>query len=124
MADTGPWDIGVVNAWGLRFTYAQVASAPQDLPARTALLGNRPNPFNPATNIDFELAAAARVRLEVFDLAGRRVATLVDESLDAGRHTARWSGRDDAGRAASTGTYFYRLSAGPDVQVRKMLLLK
>lgn len=124
VVDEGPWDAGTVNAWGLRFTYAQVASAPQDLPRRTALLGNRPNPFNPATNIEFELGHATRVRLEIFDVAGRRVATLIDESLAAGRHTARWTGRDDAGRAASAGTYFYRLSAGTEVQVGKMSLVK
>lgn len=97
---------------------------PGSMPVRPALLGNYPNPFNPSTNIAFELPAPGRARLEVLDLAGRRVATVLDETRPGGRQTAVWDGRDDRGRAAASGAYLYRLTAGDFRQTRSMLLLK
>ncbi len=85
----------------------------------TKLEQNYPNPFNPRTTIAFALAEEADVTLEVFDAAGRLVATLVDESKGAGRHTIGF----DASRLSS-GVYFYRLRAGEFVQQKKMVLLK
>ena len=93
-------------------------------PTTTALLGNYPNPFNPETTIQFNLAQAGLVRLEVFDALGQKVQTLVDQSLSAGAHRALWRGVDHSGRALSSGVYFYRLQAGQQVQMRRMLLLK
>ena len=83
-----------------------------------------PNPFNPACEIAFDLPAAQRVRLVVYSLDGRRVAELVNEDLDAGRHAARWQGRDQAGRAVAAGTYLYRLDAGPWSATGKLELVK
>ncbi len=87
---------------------------------------NRPNPFNPATEIAFTLDSAAAVRtlLKVYDTRGRRVRTLVDEDLGAGEHRAYWDGKDENGRPVSSGVYFYRLSSGEREQTRKMILLK
>jgi hypothetical protein len=85
---------------------------------------NVPNPFNPQTAITFELPDAGRVRLEVFDVAGRLVATLHDGNLTPGRHRLDWDGLDGSGRALPTGTYFCRLTAGKKTLSRKMLLLK
>jgi len=89
------------------------------LPARYALRQNYPNPFNPATLISFELGKAGISKLTVYDLLGRRVATLVNQHLAAGEHQILF----DASRLAS-GIYFYRLESGTYISSRKMVLLK
>ncbi len=95
------------------------------LPASHALFQNHPNPFNPTTTIAFALPEAARVDLSVFDVTGRRVATLLDDDpREAGAHGVIWRGSDDAGRALAGGVYFYRLQAGDYLATKKMLLLK
>ena len=101
-----------------------VSPAP-DLPAgRFHLAQNHPNPFNPQTEIAFELAARGRVKMAVYDLAGREVAVLVDEHREAGRYEARWDGRDGEGREAPSGIYLVRLVAGDQVTARKMTLAR
>lgn len=80
---------------------------------------NYPNPFNPATNITFTIPVTSHVTLEIFDVAGRRVATLVDQSHSPGTHTVTW----DATSVAS-GVYLYRLQAGDFRQTRSMMLMK
>jgi len=94
--------------------------------AMTARLrGNYPNPFNPVTRIEYELAARSRVSLSVYDLTGRRVRSLLaSEQLDSGPHTTVWDGLDDSGRAVASGAYFYRLEAGTEALSRKMILVK
>ncbi len=95
------------------------------LPQRTALIGNVPNPFNPATVIHFDLSGPSPVRLKVFDVSGRVVrSVLAGATLPAGRHEARWDGRDDNGQAAAAGVYLYRLEAGSFRETRRMTLLK
>ena len=90
-----------------------------------ALQGAVPNPFNPQTTIAFELPRQETVRLQVFDVAGHLVRTLVGgEVLGQGRHERIWQGRDDSGRALSSGTYFYRLEAGREFETRRMVLVK
>jgi len=104
---------------------ARLAAAPADeTPAATRLLAVYPNPFNPGTNLPFELAHAGPVRLSVFDVTGRRMVVVLDETLAAGPHVARWEGRDQAGRAAPSGTYYLRLEADGEAQMQKMTLLK
>jgi len=72
-----------------------------------------PNPFRLSTSIRFELSQAASVRLEIFDVRGARVATLMEgEPLPAGGHATTWDGRDGAGRLAPAGIYLVRLEAG------------
>ncbi len=83
-----------------------------------------PNPFNPATNIRFELRQAGHVRLEVFDLAGRKIRTLVNENLPAAVHERVWDGRNDMGRPASSGAYYCRIETDRFTALQKMLLLK
>jgi unsaturated rhamnogalacturonyl hydrolase len=85
---------------------------------------NVPNPFNPTTTIGFSLAEALPARLIVYDVAGRRVKTLVDETTTAGPHRVTWDGTDDAGRRVASGVYFYRLTAGASTETKKMMLLK
>ena len=83
-----------------------------------------PNPFNPQTIIAYELPIPARVRLEIFDLRGHRVRSLVNEARPAGWHMAGWDSRDDAGRELSRGLYVTRLRAGTILQSTKLMLLK
>ncbi len=96
------------------------------IPAVTRLEGAYPNPFNPRTAINFSLARSGHVRLRIFDVRGRLVRALVDADLPAGsyRHTYMWDGTDEAGRAVTSGTYFYRLETGGFTDTGKMLLLK
>lgn len=93
-------------------------------PVSFALHANVPNPFNPETSIRFELAQASAVRLEVFDVVGQKVRTLVSAHRPAGTHRVVWDGRDESGASVSSGLYVYRLQAGSFEQVRRMLLLK
>ncbi len=80
---------------------------------------NHPNPFNPVTQIGFYLPEAAHVKLEVFNLLGQSVATLVNGDMEAGDHAVEWNGAD-----AASGIYLYRLTADDYTESRKMLLLK
>jgi len=88
-------------------------------PYEFSLSQNFPNPFNPSTRINYSLAETADVRLVVYDILGRRIATLVNEVQNAGTHTINF----DMSRYAS-GTYIYRLEAGGFVSVKKMMLIK
>jgi subtilisin-like proprotein convertase family protein len=126
VSDHASVDTGYLVEWCVRISYpgglTDVSGG--ELPRQLALADNYPNPFNPATTIQFELPRALRVDLAVYDVSGRRLATLVSEQLPAGRHRINWLGQDDQGRAVASGTYFYRLHADGRTLTRKMLLLK
>lgn len=99
------------------FTGVDGPAAP--LPAAFALAQNHPNPFNPATTIEYALPADARVRLDVYDVAGRRVAQLVDGWRTAGFKSVAWNAGD-----RPSGIYFYRIEAGSFSQTKRMVLVK
>lgn len=92
--------------------------------ARTALLSNVPNPFNPTTTIRFSLQSAGHVTLEVFDVRGARVATLVDGMRPAGAGEATWNGGNDSGSVVGSGVYFVRLESAGEVRTRKIVMVK
>ncbi|RLC50903.1 MAG: hypothetical protein DRI23_06130, partial [Candidatus Cloacimonadota bacterium] len=94
------------------------------IPENTALLGNYPNPFNPTTEISFALKDAEKVNLEIFNVRGQKVKTLVNKSMDAGLHQIVWEGLDDAGKQISSGIYFYKMQAGEYNATRKMIMMK
>lgn len=93
-------------------------------PAVTHSLANYPNPFNPETNIVFSLTSPSKVTIEIFNIKGRKVTTLIDEKVEAGRHSIVWNGKDRQGKDVAGGVYFYRLKSEQFQAVRKMLLLK
>lgn len=88
------------------------------------LYQNHPNPFNPATEISYYLPSAGRVVIEIFDVAGRRIRTLVNGPQPAGRYSVEWTGQDNSGRRVASGIYFCRLSAGKETLTRKMVLMR
>ena len=105
------------------FALPLAAQVRRALPARFALGPNYPNPFNPSTIIPYQLAASSAVRLEVFNLLGQRITTLVDGERPAGFHTATWHATDVAGRAVGAGVYIYRMTVGVESQTGRMVLL-
>ena len=92
-------------------------------PQGFALLQNYPNPFNPSTIIPYQLPALTHVRLEVFNVLGQHVATLVDGEQPAGWHTTTWHGTDAAGRAVAAGLYLYRIRGTGPSETRRMVLI-
>ena len=105
------------------FALPLAALAGRALPERFALGPNYPNPFNPSTIIPYQLAASSQVRLEVFNLLGQRIATLVDGERPAGFHTATWHATDAKGRAVGAGVYIYRMTVGVKHQTGRMVLM-
>jgi len=85
---------------------------------------NFPNPFNPRTSISFALSEAAVVTIDVFDVAGRKITTLIDAYLEAGEHRVEWDGTDASGVSMASGIYLYRMRADGMIESRKMLLIK
>jgi len=89
-----------------------------------ALSQNYPNPFNPSTRIEFSLPASTHVNMDIFNILGQRVRTLVDEDRPAGVYAVVWDGIDQDGGQVASGLYFCRLIAGDFVQSKKMLLTR
>ena len=95
-----------------------------DVPGYVTLAANYPNPFNPETTITYSLPHESDVCLEVFNVKGQKVRTLVHEKLGKGYHSVVWNGENESRKPVSSGVYFYRLSAAGKNLVHKMLLLK
>jgi len=94
------------------------------IPGQYALSQNYPNPFNANTLISFALPKAGKVTLEVFNVLGQKVNTLVNEYMTAGYKIVNWDGRDAQGNNVASGIYFYRLLAEDFKQTKKMLLIE
>jgi hypothetical protein len=95
-----------------------------DLPKEFGLSQNYPNPFNPTTEIKFALPVGAHVNIDVFNVLGQKIRSLVDTDMEAGYKSVIWNGTDNAGAPVSSGIYFYKLNAGSKVFSKKMTLLK
>ena len=97
---------------------------PNLIPLVTSLDGNYPNPFNPTTMIKFALHEDAKVAINVYNIKGEKVRTLVNGELEAAYHSILWNGADDNGKTAASGVYFYKMKAGKFVSTKKMILMK
>jgi hypothetical protein len=118
-----------LNGTATRSSTIEVALAPtavleQALPLNTTLAQNFPNPFNPETTIQFDLAAETTVSLRVYDMTGQVVRTLVSANRSAGTYTELWNGTNEQGVKVGSGVYFYELKAGAFSSKKKMTLLQ
>ncbi len=125
IANNDPDENPVVVPVELVVTSSTGVAGPALAPLAFQLVGATPNPFNPATEVRFELPSAAQVTLAIYDGAGRLVRTLVAEEVhDAGAHSARWDGRNDAGAQVASGAYFFRLNAGVYQATERAVLVR
>ena len=101
-----------------------VHSEAPNVPTFFALEQNYPNPFNPDTRIDYSIPVSGKVKLTIYDLLGREVATLVNSKQDAGWHHIQWKGRNGAGEQVGSGVYFYRLENAGKTETKKLVLVR
>ncbi|RKX20208.1 MAG: hypothetical protein DRP35_06445, partial [Candidatus Zixiibacteriota bacterium] len=101
-----------------------VAKEMKDLPDGYSLSQNYPNPFNPSTSIDYSIAKSEHVSIDIININGQIVRSLVDKVMPGGNHTIEWDGNSDDGQKVASGVYLYRLVAGDNKLVKKMTLMK
>ncbi len=94
------------------------------LPTSFTLAQNYPNPFNPETRIDYVVAAPSNVRIEIYNMLGQKIRTLINDYRAAGDYTVTWHGTNDSGAQVASGVYLYKMTAGDYTETRKMTLLK
>jgi len=104
------------------YTSSRILLSP--VPEEFALHQNYPNPFNPITTIQYDIPYQTDIRLIIFDILGREVVQLVDQTLDAGYHSTIWNGQDSFGLPVSAGVYFFQLQSNDFIKTQKMILLK
>jgi hypothetical protein len=117
---------GVYQIWSARVDFSALALNPTDeqMPENFRLYQNFPNPFNPETTIKFAVPEDSDVAVQIFDITGRLVQTLVSSRLSAGVYEIKWNGRDQGGQEVGSGIYFYRLMTGGFTQTKRMLLIR
>jgi hypothetical protein len=110
------------------FKFSAPVDVPYDdqdlMPSTFALSPNYPNPFNPKTKIEFTVPRVSDVTIEIYNVMGQKIKTLVNERMQPGLRSVTWDGTDDKGVAVATGVYLYRMTAGDFVESKKMVLLK
>jgi hypothetical protein len=94
------------------------------IPTIMILEQNYPNPFNPETQISYQLATSGYISLNIYDLLGREIKTLVSEDQASGNYSVSWNGRDESGNIVPSGIYLYSLKAGNFIQSKKMIMMK
>ena len=94
------------------------------LPTEYAVKQNYPNPFNPETNFEYQLPQAGHVSIEIYNILGQNVRTLLSENKEAGVYTAHWDGANNDGSIVPSGIYFYRVTTGDFSSVKKMIMIK
>ena len=113
------WMMARVHGWGSLTALNEAQLAPA-----LRLQQNHPNPFNPETEIRFQIARAGWVSLEIFRVTGQQVALLHEGTLEPGEHSFRWDGRDEEGYDLGSGVYLYRLRTEDREETRKLTLIK
>ena len=121
ITDNATGDTGLLKAWCLQLTYQTIIGGIQtiEIPNYYSLAQNYPNPFNPSTQIKYSVPTPVNVSIKVFDVLGKEVATLVNETKQPGFHTVDFNASNLA-----SGIYFYRIDAGEFTSVKKMMLIK
>jgi tetratricopeptide (TPR) repeat protein len=104
--------------------YTPGAPNEQVVPSPPVLYNNYPNPFNPTTTIEFFIPQTGIAKLNVYNIKGQKVRTLIDSDLGKGEHRVIWNGKDSRNRSVASGVYFFRLESGGKVAIRKATLLK
>ena len=94
------------------------------MPDSYSLLQNYPNPFNSTTTLRYDLAGHSNVNIIIYDMLGREVKTLINQTQDTGFKSIQWDGTNDYGKQVSDGVYLYRIQAGEYMQTKKMVFLK
>jgi hypothetical protein len=105
-------------------TVGEVSNDHVILPTATVLEGNYPNPFNPSTTLKFATKESGHVAIDIYNVKGQKVRTLVDTQMNAGYHSIVWNGKDDNGVNATSGIYFSRMRSGKYTATRKLILMK
>jgi hypothetical protein len=122
--DGSLWIMGTRTLKHFRYTDSLPYGVDEARPVSLMLQQNHPNPFNPSTTIPFTIPGPGLVDLSVYSITGQKVATLVSGYRSAGAHSVVWNGRDDSGRAVSSGVYLSRLESGGKVMVVRMTVVK
>ncbi|MDP6533298.1 MAG: Ig-like domain-containing protein, partial [Candidatus Marinimicrobia bacterium] len=117
---------GNVNTAATQYTwtYSVLSINGELLPEVFALHQNYPNPFNPVTTLRYDLPENGHVNITIYDMLGRQVKTLINQTQDAGYKSVIWAGTDTNSKPVSAGIYLYQIQAGEYLQTKKMVLLK
>ncbi len=118
--------MGAVNYYGpipIKTGNGQNPETP-GIPLVTKLKSAYPNPFNPSTSIAYDLAEQANVNIEIFNIKGQKVTSLLNETKQPGKYNITWNGKDSANKNCSGGVYFYKMKAGKYTETKKILMLK
>jgi hypothetical protein len=118
------YDDGDSEIETISFTYNPVDNDDSIANISTELKSNYPNPFNPTTEISYSLNKAGKVSIEIYNVRGQRVRTLVNDTMSAGKHKVSWHGKDQNNKSVASGLYFYRMTMSNYSNTRKMMLMK
>lgn len=122
--DPNPGDPALVTSPGDPGDFPTSVNDRDDLVLEYSLSNNYPNPFNPSTTIEFSIPVQTEVNIEIFDINGKKVIELINQSFNRGKYAITWNADDDRGNKVNSGIYFYRLSTNDFIQTKSMVLLK
>jgi hypothetical protein len=120
----GAYNSTATGGWTLEMSSHWLALNGIGLPDVFALHNNYPNPFNPVTNITYDIPEVAQVTLDIYNVSGQKVRTLAQGQHEPGRYRIQWNATNDYGNPLSSGMYIYRIRAGDFVSVKKLILMK
>ena len=117
-SSNGPWSLTIDGGWALDVDNNST------IPEVFALHNNYPNPFNPTTNIGYDIPELSKVSIDIYNIAGNKVKTLVSKEHQPGRYKVQWNATNEFGSPVATGMYIYKIRAKDFVSVKKLLLMK
>ena len=116
-SSNGPWTLTVDAGWMLNVEE-------EVIPEVFSLHNNYPNPFNPITNIGYDVPEVSDIRIDIYNLAGQKIRTLVSREHQPGRYKVQWNATNEFGSLVASGMYIYKIHAKNFVSVKKLLLMK